>query len=154
MVGLKWERFFSTVAASCDSTGEAHSGAWIQDDRRRRLHAWNGVNYNLAVARRLVAAEDPLYLQTLDLRMALYAPADLFFNYFRARHLRWNGDKQAIRYLKAHDPDYLVLFQRFVSEQDRTQSFGCMNNLPCARWNRLAIYGQMAIPSSCPTPRL
>ncbi|MEZ4634608.1 MAG: hypothetical protein R2856_06470 [Caldilineaceae bacterium] len=34
------------------------------------------------MARRLVAAEDPLYLQTLDLRMALYAPADLFFNYF------------------------------------------------------------------------
>ena len=103
---------------------KAHNGAWIEDDPAGdAFHAWNGVNYNLAVARRLIAAEDPLYLQTLDLRMALYAPADLFFNYFRARHLRWDGDKQAIRYLKAHDPEYLVLFQRFVSEQDRTQKF-------------------------------
>lgn len=103
---------------------KALSGAWIQDDPAGdAFHAWNGVNYNLAVARRLFAAEDPLYLQTLDLRMALYAPADLFFNYFRARNLRWNGDKQAIRHLNEHDPDYLNLFQRFLNEQDRTKKF-------------------------------
>ena len=103
---------------------KAHSGVWIQDDPTGdAFHAWNGVNYNLAVARRLFAAEDPLYLQTLDLRMALYAPADLFFNYFRARSLRWDGDKWAIRYLNEHDPDYLILFRRFLSEQDRAQKF-------------------------------
>ncbi|MBI1293610.1 hypothetical protein GC175_01465 [bacterium] len=103
---------------------KAHSGTWIQDDTADdAFHAWNGVNYNLAVARRLFASEDPLYWQTLDLRMALYAPADLFFNYFRARSLRWDGDKWAIRYLNEHDPDYLILFQRFMNEQDRTQKF-------------------------------
>jgi predicted nucleotidyltransferase len=103
---------------------KAYSGVWIQDDPAGdAFHAWNGVNYNFAVARRLIAAEDPLYLQTLDLRMALYAPADLFFNYFRARNLRWDGDKWAIRYLNEHDPDYLILFRRFLIEPDRTRKF-------------------------------
>jgi hypothetical protein len=75
------------------------------------------------VARRLLAAEDPLYLQTLDLRMALYAPTDLFFNYFRARGLRWDGDKQAIRHLNEHDPAYLALFQQFLNGRERAQKF-------------------------------
>ena len=71
---------------------------------------WNGVNYNLQVARRYLASDDPLYLATADVRMMLYGPSDLFFNYFEARRLRWSGEKAALQYLQAHDPEYLSLF--------------------------------------------
>ena len=81
--------------------------------------AWFAINYNLAQTKRLLASDDPVYLATADLRMALYAPGDLVFGYFELRALRWEGDKAAIRHLMAHDPGYLELLTRFLHEQNR-----------------------------------
>jgi predicted nucleotidyltransferase len=103
---------------------KAQTGEWLAPSGMERgVKAWNGVNYNLLVLRRYLASDDPLYLATADLRMMIYGPADLFFNYFEARCLRWNGEKQAIHYLQQHDPGYLSLFNQFLIEGDRNVRF-------------------------------
>ena len=84
---------------------------------------WRVVNYNLQVVRRYLLSDDPLHLMTADIRMAIYGPGDLFWNYFTIRKVFWRGEKQAIRYLQEHDPAYLSLFNRFLGESDRTAKF-------------------------------
>ena len=79
---------------------------------------WWRVNYNLAQTLRMLTSDDPIYLIAAELRMALYGPADLLFAYFDIRNLTWQGDKEAVRYLIAHDPSYLARFQTFISESD------------------------------------
>ncbi len=79
---------------------------------------WWRVNYNLAQTLRMLASTDPVTLIAAELRMALYGPADLLFNYFDIRNLTWHGDKEAVRYLMAHDATYLARFQAFISESD------------------------------------
>jgi len=66
----------------------------------------------------MLTSDDPIYLIAAELRMALYGPADLLFNYFDIRNLTWRGDKEAVRYLIAHDPSYLARFRAFISESD------------------------------------
>ena len=77
---------------------------------------WWRVNYNLAQTLRMLASDDPVYLIAAELRTALYGPTDLLFNYFDIRNLTWHGDKEAVRYLMAHDPAYLARFRAFISE--------------------------------------
>jgi hypothetical protein len=62
--------------------------------------------------------------------MVLFGTTDLLFNYWKARRMLWEGDKEAIRYLMAHDPTFLDLFQRFLVEGDRE--------------HKLALYEQLA----------
>mgnify|MGYP006293358441 CR=1 FL=1 len=82
---------------------------------------WWRVNYNLAQTRRMLVSDDPVYLAAAELRIALYGPTDLLFNYFEIRNLTWSGDKDAVRYLMAHDSDYLELFRGFITEADVDQ---------------------------------
>jgi hypothetical protein len=51
--------------------------------------AWFGLNYNLAVIRRLLQSDDPLYLAVADIRMAVYGHVDLWFGYFAIRGQPW-----------------------------------------------------------------
>ena len=103
---------------------KASGGDWLlPTGTASGLSAWIGVNYNLQVARRYLTSDDPLYLATADVRIMLYGPSDLFFNYFEARRLRWSGEKAAIQYLQQHDPAYLSLFNQFLSEPDRQAKF-------------------------------
>jgi hypothetical protein len=39
--------------------------------------------------------------------------------YFRVRGEPWEGEKQAIRYLVAHDPEYLEMFRQSLAETNR-----------------------------------
>lgn len=97
-------------------------GNWLRPmDENDGYGPWATINYNLAQTRRLFTSDDPLYQMTAAVRIALYGPADLFFNYFTIRKLRWEGDKEAIRYLLAHDPAYLRLFQHFMVEPDQAR---------------------------------
>lgn len=99
---------------------KAQSGQWIKPDGAfEAFQAWNRVNYNLQVVRRYLTSDDPLYLQTADIKMMLYGPQDLFFSYFTIRQRRWDGEKAAVCYLQEHDPEYLELFNRFLTETDR-----------------------------------
>jgi len=83
-------------------------------------HAWFGLNYNLAVIRRLLLSAAPRYLAVADIRMAVYGHADLWFGYFAIRGQPWPGDKSALHALEAQDLDYLALFRQFFAESRRT----------------------------------
>ena len=75
-------------------------------------------SYNLAQTRRMLGAADPLYRRALDWRF-LYQLLDLWQGYFRMRALPSRGEKEDIRYLAAHDPAWLELFERCLHETDR-----------------------------------
>jgi hypothetical protein len=83
--------------------------------------AWFGLNYNLAVIRRLLQSDDPRYLTVADIRMAIYGHADLWFGYFAIRGQPWPGDKAALRALEAQNHAYLALFLQFIAEHQRTE---------------------------------
>lgn len=103
---------------------KAKEGEWIRPSGTEHgFKAWNSVNYNLQVVGRYLSSDDPLYLATADIRMMIYGPSDLFFNYFEIRRLRWDGEKTAIQYLQKHDPEYLALFNQFLAENDRQAKF-------------------------------
>lgn len=89
-----------------------------QPDAGERYRIWFGINYNVQQTLRILASADPVYQMTVDLRL-LYCLSDLWVGYFRVRGLAWSGEKAAIRYLAAHDPDYLQRFQRCLAETDR-----------------------------------
>ena len=82
------------------SQNKVSNGHWRQGQNDQGAGPWNGVNYNVAILRRYLRSDDPLYLKTADIRMMLYGPFDLFFNYFAARNIHWSGEKLAIRYLE------------------------------------------------------
>ncbi len=102
------------------------SGQWIAPvEESAGYGAWQTINYNLAVVRRLLTSDDPAYLMAADLRMALFGPQDLFWNYFAVRGLQPDSEKQHIRYLQEHDPTFLAYFNRFLAELDRNEKFRC-----------------------------
>lgn len=103
---------------------KAQSGEWIKPDGAYEAYqAWFRVNYNLQVVRRYLASDDPLYLQTAEIKMMLYGPQDLFFSYFTIRGVRWEGEKAAVRYLQKYAPVYLALYQQFLAETDRDEKY-------------------------------
>ena len=85
--------------------------------------AWREVNYNLAQTKRMYGSEDPIYLVAANLRLALYGPADLLYNYFHIRNIAWEGEKAAVCYLMAHDPAYLERLRAFIAEVERGRKF-------------------------------
>lgn len=84
--------------------------------------------YNLAQTQRMSDSPDPLYQQSVDLRM-LYQLADLMVDYFNLRGMAWAGEKEAIRYWQANDPGYLELFTACYWESDRRE--------------RIRLYGEL-----------
>jgi hypothetical protein len=85
--------------------------------------AWFSTNYNLAQARRMLSAHVPLYQMTVDIRMALHGHMDVWYSYFTIRRIVDTGEKNAIRYLLAHDPDFLSEYRQFIHEIDRNAKF-------------------------------
>ena len=112
-------------------------GGWLRaKDGSGGYGAWFKINYNLAQTRRLYTSDDPIYRATAELRTSVYGPSDLLFGYWEIRNLRWEGDKEAVRYLEAHDPHYLALFQRYLREADPGR--------------KLALYEQLAERTTAP----
>ncbi len=109
---------------------KAQKGDWLQPiAATEMLGSWTRINYNLQVVRRYLDSNEPLHLMTADMRMAIYGPSDLFFNYFTVREIHWRGEKEAIRHLKHHDPEYLSLFNRFLTEGERNAKFALYERL-------------------------
>ena len=105
---------------------KAHSGNWItSNDDRAAYGAWQTINYNLAVVRRYLTAADPTYRVAAELRMALFGPQDLFWNYFAVRGIKPDSEKQQITYLQKHDPEFLADVQRFLAEPNCDEKFRC-----------------------------
>ncbi len=97
-------------------------GNWLRPtDDAAAYGAWFAINYNLAQARRMVRAADSLYRTTVQIRMAVYGSADLWFGYFTMRQLPFEGDKTAVSYLLRHDRTFLQLYRQFIAETDVDQ---------------------------------
>jgi hypothetical protein len=56
--------------------------------------------------------------------------------YYTVRHLPWQGEKEAIRYLQDHDPGYLALFRECIAAVDRAR--------------RLNLYEQLVVHTLAP----
>lgn len=84
--------------------------------------SWYSVTYNHAQNLRYYHSQDPLYLDALQCRM-LYCISNCLSAYFTLRRLPWRGEKEAIRYLRQNDTDYLALFQSCVTAGDIHQQF-------------------------------
>ncbi len=99
---------------------KVRSGQWIAPVGDGAIYgAWQTINYNLAVVRRLLTSTDPTYLMAAEVRMALFGPQDLFWNYFAVRGLQPDSEKKQIAYLQKHDPTFLADFHRFLMEPDQ-----------------------------------
>ena len=84
----------------------------IQD--HQRYDAWYSLTYNHAQNLRYFKSQDPLYLEALQCRL-LYSISNCLSAYFSLRGLPWRGEKEAIRYLRAHDLVYWAQFLTTVS---------------------------------------
>lgn len=90
-------------------------GTWTKEAGEFEVYgAWFGVNYNLTQTRRMLASDDLDYRMTAEVRMAIYGTSGLLWDYFTIRRMFWEGEKQALRYLESHDPEYYELFHQFV----------------------------------------
>ncbi|OQA46733.1 MAG: hypothetical protein BWY52_00618 [Chloroflexi bacterium ADurb.Bin325] len=90
--------------------------------------AWFSINYNLRQNLRMVASDDETYLIALDLRL-LYSLFDCWWYYFLLRKLPERGEKAQVRYMQAHDPEYLALFRACLAEGDRARRFALYRRL-------------------------
>jgi len=83
-----------------------------------RYITWWEVNYELKHIKRMLLSPDPVYLQSVDFSL-LRTLSDLFRAYFCIRSIPYSGDREALRYLEAHDQPYLALFQHCLAEPER-----------------------------------
>ena len=84
--------------------------------------SWYSVTYNHAQNLRYYHSQNDLYLDALQCRL-LYCISNCLTAYFTLRKLPWRGEKEAIRYLRQHDPAYLELFQSCITAGDIHQQF-------------------------------
>jgi hypothetical protein len=118
---------------------KARSGDWLKPASDGELYpTWFGVNYNVLQTRRMLASDDPVYATAVDIRL-LYTLAEVWFAYFRMRRLPWTGEKNAVRYLTEHDPDYLALFRQCLAETHRERRFELYMRL--AAWSLAPLGG-------------
>jgi len=83
---------------------------------------WFGINYNLKQTERMLAAEDAVSLEAVDLRLA-YMVMQAVAGYFTVRGLLWEGEKAALRSLKEYDPNYHACLSGFFAASDRRERF-------------------------------
>jgi hypothetical protein len=84
--------------------------------------AWFRINYNRLQTRRMLDSGDPDYLLAVDARL-LYMVSETFTGYFAVRGLIWDGEKAAVRYLRAHDAAFLNQFRACLGATDRQDRF-------------------------------
>jgi len=83
------------------------------------------INYNLLTNTRYFESGDELYHAALEIRF-LYSIAEVLVGYFAMRDIYWEGEKNAILYLRKNDPAYLKVFEsacREVSLSDKYESY-------------------------------
>jgi hypothetical protein len=115
---------FDRSARLATAQHHVRSASWIAPVPDKAVYgAWFATNYNLAQARRMLSAQADLYQMTVDIRMALHGHMDVWYSYFTIRRIADTGEKDAIRYLQAHDPDFLSEYRQFIHETDRNVKF-------------------------------
>jgi hypothetical protein len=75
-------------------------------------------NHALYHMKRMAQSDDPAYLTAVDLMLAGSLGA-LGRTYYQVRDLHWEGEKAAVRYWQAHDPDFLERLRECIAKPDR-----------------------------------
>lgn len=82
--------------------------------------AWFWHNHGLIHMKRMLLSDDPVYQTAVDM-MLLTGLSGLCRAYYCVRHLPWQGEKAAIRYLQDHDPGFLAGLRDCIAWTDRKQ---------------------------------
>ncbi len=90
--------------------------------------AWFWPNHGLCHMRRMVQSDDPTYLTAFDMMM-LSCLSEVCRTYYCVRHLPWQGEKAAIRYLQSHEADYLILLRECIATTDRVRKLSLYEQL-------------------------
>jgi hypothetical protein len=118
----------------------AQSPHWMPGSTDSEAYAaWFWQNHTLAHVKRMYQSDDPIYVTSADM-MLMGALADVCRAYFQCRHLAWEGEKAAIRYLQVSDAGYLDLLRECLSFTDRQR--------------RLALYERLAAQAIAPVGSL
>jgi predicted nucleotidyltransferase len=105
--------------AQAIARGDRSTGDWLlPTSYSGQYAAWFWQNFVLCHVKRMVQTDDPVYLTAVDL-MLLAALGDICRAYYRIRHLPWEGEKAAIRYLQQQDANYLALLRECLAAADR-----------------------------------
>lgn len=83
----------------------------------QRYITWFKLNNHLRQVLRLAASDDPVDRLAAQLKL-LDALHELFASYFFLRRIPWRGHKLGIKYLAAHDPNYLAHWQELLAEAE------------------------------------
>ena len=86
------------------------------------------VNYNLLTNTRYFESGDELYQAALEIRL-LYSLAEALVGYFAMRGIYWEGEKNAIMFLRKNDPAYLKLFETVCREVTLSDKFALYQRL-------------------------
>lgn len=90
--------------------------------------AWFWQNHGLMHMKRMAQAQDPIYDTSVDL-MLCGSLHDICRTYYTARHLPWEGEKAAIRYLQQHDAAFLALLRECLAASDRARKLQLFEQL-------------------------
>lgn len=83
---------------------------------------WQKINYNFVANKRYFESNDPIYHEALELRL-LYTIPELICGYFQFRDISWQGEKQALKYLKENDQEFYDLFISYTKAQNLNDRF-------------------------------
>ena len=86
------------------------------------------INYNLLTNTRYFDSTDELYHAALEIRL-LYSTVEALVGYFAMRDMYWEGEKNAILYLRKHDPAYLKVFESACREASLPNKFAYYKQL-------------------------
>ena len=84
--------------------------------------AWFRINYNRLQTRRMLDSGDLDYQLAVDARL-LYMLSETLTGYFAVRGLIWDGEKSAMRYLRAQDSTFFDQFRACLGATDRQDRF-------------------------------
>lgn len=81
------------------------------------FESWRHAQYNVRQTRRYLASSDSDARLAVEARL-LYSIHFLLIHYFSVRHMRWRGDKEALRYWRQHEPALLADWRAAIREPD------------------------------------
>ncbi len=84
----------------------------------QQYQTWFWLNFGLAHIKRMAQSDDPVYETAVDMMLAT-SLGGMSRAYCSIRHIPWEGEKAALRYLAAHDSDYLALLRSCLRATER-----------------------------------
>jgi len=116
----------------CDKNGrlnrlrEGQIETEVPDSRKHAV--WFHINYDYLQSLRMFNSGDEAYLEALEIRLprAVY---ELMPEYMELRDVPYTGDKGAVAYFKAHNPEFLVKFRECFGTDGLVRKFQLYSEL-------------------------